>query len=187
MPTEEEGLTDHNGELVEEFSLRLANLGFQRMADEITTMLDSGVWRSWKDGLGHVTLLDGEFDYFLSMCGITRDDIMHGIRDMGAKARLETAMDERRGGEEGYRRRYPDVRSAVGPHRKPEPFGLTKAEAKALVETRGGDATNGTTTKPSERRSPLEQAQAAISRLNDDDFAQLWEWLREQRRTRAKA
>jgi hypothetical protein len=195
-------LTDRNGKLVEAFSLEMANLGFERVAEHIAAMLETGAWRDWQDGLGRVHLLPGEFDYFLSMCGVTRETVMHGIRDVATKARLEEAMDERRAGDNDYRRRYPDVRATVGPHRKAEPFGYTQAEVKDLVDDSGGQAaarhrsalgdavrryrTTGSAAKPSrQRRSRVEQIEASIARLADDELDELATWLTEHRRQRA--
>jgi len=193
--------TDRNGELVHRFSLQMENLGFQRMADEIIRMLDSGIWQQWKDGLGRVQLQPGEFDYFLSSCGITRDDIMHGIRDMAIKARLEEAMDERRTGEDGYRRRYEQIKPALG-RRNVTPFGYTKAERETLNgkafqkspkrrEALGASvrryAATGTTKAPSQQRSKVRQLEASIGRLNSREFDKLAAWFTDEKRRRQRA
>lgn len=125
---------DLHGREVHAFSVEMANVGFHRMADLLVSMLDSGAWRSFKDGLGTYAFLPGEFDYFLTQQGIGRDDVMK-IPDVTVKARVEAAMDERRTGEEDYRRPVLQARAEnpQRPGRPIEPFGITRNEAKALV------------------------------------------------------
>jgi hypothetical protein len=200
MPARESRMTDRNGQLVHKFQLDMQNLGFQRMADEMVSMLRSGVWREWKDGLGNVHLLPGEYDYFLSMCGITRDDVMHGIRDMAIKARLEKAMDERRTGDAKYRRRYEEIKPVLG-RRNAKPFGYTKSEHQmmngkdkrlipvhrmALGSSVRRYAKTGDGRQPSKKRSKVEQLEASIARLDDKEFVQLSEWLTEHRKQRRR-
>lgn len=184
---------DRNGELVHRFSLHMQNLGFQRMADELVTMLDSGVWTRWRDGSGEVVLLPGEYDYFLSMCGITRDMVMTGIRDMEAKARIAEAMDERRAGEDDYRRAFPEVKAALG-RRDAEPFGFTQAE-RAAVESAFDKRVSryqpalgsrvrryvrtGEADPPSFKRNKMERLQAAVRNLKPDEAAEFDRWYRE--------
>jgi len=193
--------TDRNGELVHRFSLQMENLGFQRMADELVRMLDSGIWQDWKDGLGRVHLLPGEFDYFLSSCGITREDVMHGIRDMGIKARLEEAMDERRTGEDDYRRRYEEIKPTLG-RRNATTFGYTKSEQKTLngrgvqhaptkrealgTSVRRYGNTGNATTPSRRKRSKVEQVERSIELLTDREFAKLSAWLAGHRRQRRR-
>jgi hypothetical protein len=195
MSAPERRLTDRNGQLVHAFSLEAANLGLNRLAELIIAMLDSDAWRDWRDGLGEVHLLPGEFDYFLSMTGVTRDAVMHGVRDINTKARLEQAMDERRAGEEGYRRRYDELIAELG-RRKAEPFGYTQKEAKFLVTDSGSDgasthrealgsrvrrysSNDGKTTKaPSDQRARWERLAASVCRLPDDELAQVTDIIR---------
>lgn len=131
-------LTDRNGEVVHAFSLQMENLGHRLLADKLLAMLDSGAWLDFKDGLGAYRFLPGEFDYFLTQWGVARDDVLAGVRDIEAKARLEAAMDERRTGEDGYRRRVEDVRREVParPGAMIEPYGYTKREAAHLGQDR---------------------------------------------------
>jgi hypothetical protein len=133
--TKEEDFLDPHGRRVHQFSLQMTNLGLAKMADLLIAMLDAGDWREFRDGLGTYRFMPGEFDYFLTQQGIDRDQILHGIRDIEVKAKLADAMDERRTGEEGYRRRLADVRREVPsrPGRPIEPFGYTKREAKVLA------------------------------------------------------
>ena len=194
-------LLDHNGRLVHQFEIRMHNLGFQRMAEEIVAMLDSGAWQDWKDGMGRVQLLPGEFDYFLSTVGITRADVMAGIRDMTLKARIAEAMDERRNKDPDYRRPYDQVQTALG-RRTAEPFGFTQSEAKVLVNGHAsqtsakhrlalGDAVRryqntGDATAKAKKASRVEQLERAIERLDQADFDELAEWFTDYRRTRRK-
>lgn len=55
---------------------------------------------------------------------------MKGVQDIKAKARLEAAMDERRTGEDGYRRHILDARNAnpQRPGRPIVPFGLNRPD-----------------------------------------------------------
>jgi hypothetical protein len=167
------------------------------MTDLLLLMVGSSSWRRFSDGLGRYEFLPGEFDYFLSQQGVNREDVMKGVRDIAAKARLEQAMDERRTGEEDYRRRLADARAAnpQRPGRPIAPFGLTKAEAKAQVNGEGSTApphhpalgssvrrytnTGGQTTrKPSESLPPVERLRRAAFRLDDDDLSDLVETLK---------
>ena len=138
-----EAFTDLNGRQVHQFASIMSNLGFERMTDALVSMLDSHVWCEFVDGLGTYRFLPGEFDYFLTQQGVARENVMSGIRDIKAKARLEAAMDERRTGEDGYRRRLVEARDAnpQRPGRPMEPFGLTELEAKQLVKGTRSEAT----------------------------------------------
>src|ERR1700685_3120479 len=124
----------------------MANIGYHRMADLIQSMLRSESWRSFTDGLGSYAFLPGEFDYFLTQQGIRREDVMK-LPDIAIKAMIEEAMDERRTGEDGYRRNVLQARAEnpQRPGRPIEPFGCTQAEARSL-ESGGG--TGGLSHRP---------------------------------------
>lgn len=186
---------DANGQKVHAFALEMTNLGFRRMADKLLNMLEDDAWREFADGLGKYRFLPGEFDYFLSQQGITRDDIMNGIRDVETKARLEEAMDERLTGKDpAYRRPVLEARDAnpTRPDRPIEPFGLTKSEAKALLgdeaatsrpalggAVRRWRATGGETTrKPSESLPRAERIYRSAARLPDEELLELIERLK---------
>jgi len=124
---------DLHGKQVHAFASQMANLGFSRMTDELLSMLDSGAWTEFKDGLGTYRFLTGEFDYFLSQwTDITRDEAMR-VLDLDAKAKIYQHMDERRTGEDGYRRTVESVRRANPrrPGRTIKAFG-SKGERPAL-------------------------------------------------------
>jgi hypothetical protein len=123
-----------NGKQVHAFTIQIGNLGFSQMTDLIMSMFNSNVWREFTDGLGAYKFLPGEFDYFLTQRGVKREDIIHGIRDIEVKAKLDKAMDEGRTGEDDYRRRIEQARNEnpTVPGRPIMPFGLTKNEAKYL-------------------------------------------------------
>jgi len=96
----------------------------------------------FKDNLGVYHFLPGEFDYFLSQCGVKRDDVVHGIRDIKFKAQLDKAMDERKTGTDEYRRSIEQVRAEnpAVPGRPIMPFGFKESEAKLLkVKSATGD------------------------------------------------
>lgn len=120
----EEDFLDTHGRAVHPFSLDMANLGTARLGRELVAMLESGAWRTFKDGLGNYQFLPGEFDYFLSQQGVDRDHVMQGVRDVAMKARLEEAMDERRTGDEEYRRPL-ELARKVNPQRPDGPSGPT--------------------------------------------------------------
>jgi hypothetical protein len=203
--TTEHEFTDLNAKKVYAFASQMANLGFERMTQELLSMLDSGAWREFKDGLGTYKFLPGEFDYFLTQQGVTRELVMKGVQDLDVKARLEHHMDERRTGEAEYRRRIIEAREAnpQRPARQMEPFGYTESEAKVLFSgsQRGalarpplGDRvrryvnTGGKTTKTARDELPrIARLSRTACRLNDEDLASLIEMLREeQRRRRSK-
>jgi hypothetical protein len=203
----ENGFLDLHGREVHSFSMEIANVGFQRMTDLIIAMLKSEAWRSFKDGLGSYSFLPGEFDYFLTQRGIRRDDVIK-IPDVTVKAGIEAAMDERRTGEEGYRRTLLQVRAENPqvPGRPIEPFGCTFAEAKVLVRegaAAGGNRgnrrhrealgarvrrftnTDGETTKPPAEALPLaERLGRSAVRLDDDDLAALIDSLKQEQHRR---
>jgi hypothetical protein len=112
-------------------------------------------------------------------------------------------MDERRTGDDGYRRPVIQARdeNPQRPGRPIEPFGITKAEAKALADGRatGGrpdrpalgirvrrwSNTGGETTKlPSETTpvAPAERLRRAALRLSDDDLSDLIDALKQEQR-----
>jgi len=200
MSVREKSTSDDNGELVERFALTMQNLGLNRAADELAKMLKSARWRRFVQGFQTFEFLPGEFDYFLTLQGITRDAVM-AIPDVKIKAKLEEAMDERKTGEPGYRRPIIQARAEIPqiPGRQIEPFGLTKSEAKVLVTGRG-DArpplgasvrrwrnTHGVTTrKPNELRPMWERLAASAVRLDDQDLEQLYERLQAERQQRRR-
>lgn len=203
-PDLENGFLDLHGREVHAFSTEMANVGFNRMADLLVSMLRSEAWRSFKDGLGAYAFLPGEFDYFLTQRGIRREDVMK-LPDVALKAQLEAAMDERRTGEEGYRR--PVLRARAENPQRPgqpiEPFGYTQAQAKALTEQsavlRGtkhqeplGSAvrrftnTGGQTSRPPARTLPLvERLRRSALRLDDADLNLLIDALEQERNRRS--
>lgn len=195
---------DLNGKKVHAFALEMANLGFRRMTEKLLAILDDGAWQDFQDGLGRYHFLPGEFDYFLSQQGVSRDDIMVGIRDVEAKARLEEHMDERRTGESDYRRRVLEARQAnpKRPGRPIEPYGLTIEEVNALVAA-GADSSEvrrrpplgesvrrwrnsegATTRKPSELLPRPERLYRSARRLQDSELTDLIEKLRAELRQR---
>lgn len=205
MTPKEVRTTDDSGELVHRFALTMHNLGLARAADELVQMLDSGRWRKFVQGHMKFEFLPGEFDYFLTQQEITRDQVM-AIRDIEAKARLEEAMDERKTGEDGYRRPILRARAEVPqiPGRQIKPFGYTKNEGKVLVNANGsatlpdqrlplGDAvrrwrnTKGKTTQPPGAHRPMhERLVASAVRLDDADLERLYEAVRAERMKRRR-
>jgi hypothetical protein len=189
---------------VHAFSLEMANIGYHRMADLIQSMLRSGSWRSFTDGLGSYAFLPGEFDYFLSQQGIRREDVMK-LPDMTVKAMIEEAMDERRTGDDGYRRPVLQARAEnpQRPGRPIEPFGCTDAEAKALAADTGiGDLshrpplgmrvrrfrnTGGQSSKvPSEILPLAERIRRSAMRLDDQSLTDLIDSLTQERERRRR-
>jgi hypothetical protein len=204
-PQPEQDLRDLNGRQVHAFASEMANVGYAKLADLLVAMLKSKAWRSFQDGLGHYEFLEGEFDYFLTQQGVRREDVMNGVRDIETKARLEAHMDERKTGADGYRRRVLEVRAAnpARPSRPIEPFGYTKAEAKALVNGRAGTArperpalgstvrrwtlTGGKTTrKPSDLLPRAERLRRSAVHLSDEDLETLIEGLKQEQRRRRR-
>lgn len=198
--------TDINGRAVHAFANEMANLGFARMTEKLLGMLDSGTWRHFKDGLSTYEFLPGEFDYFLTQWGVQREHVMRGVQDIDAKAKLESHMDERRTGEEGYRRRLTEVREA-NPQRPGNPivpFGYTHAEAKTLVKdgahgvrgpqrpALGGRVrryvnTGHTTKSASDGLPAVERLRRSAVRLDDQDLAALVDALKEEQRRRRRS
>lgn len=197
--------TDVNGEQVHSFALQMGNLGLSRVADLLVAMFASGMWREFKDGTGVYRFLPGEYDYFLTQQGVTRDLVMHGVRDVKIKAQLEEAMDERRTGEEGYRRRLTEVRAEVPdrPGNPIEPFGYTQSES-AVLEGDGRQVarhreplgraprqyrlSGGTTTRrPNEELDRSERLQRAVLRLPDDALAAMAKAIAQQQQQRREA
>lgn len=197
--------TDVNGEQVHSFAVQMGNLGLSRVADLLVAMFTSGTWREFKDGTGVYRFLPGEYDYFLTQQGVSRDMVMHGIRDVKIKAQLEEAMDERRTGEEGYRRGLSQVRAEL-PHRPGnpiEPFGYTPSQS-ALLEADGrkvarhreplGRAprqyrlSGGTTTRrPNEELERSERLKRSVLALSDERLAGLVEAIAEEQQRRRRA
>jgi hypothetical protein len=202
------GFLDLHGRAVHAFSTEMANVGFSRMADLLLAMLRSEDWRSFKDGLGSYAFLPGEFDYFLSQRGILRGDVMK-LPDVEVKAEIEKRMDERRTGEDGYRRPVLQARNENPqvPGRPIEPFGYTNSESKALFKgTRASGAsdhrealgsrirrltnTGGETTKKPAEITPLplvERLRRQALRLDDADMADLIDSLKQEQRRRRRA
>ena len=87
-----------NGKRVNDFASEMAILGDRHMADLLVTMYRSEAWRGFHDDYGLYEFLSGEFDYFLTQQGVSRDDVMSGVRDISTKAMFEDGMDERRTG-----------------------------------------------------------------------------------------
>lgn len=204
-----ESFTDINGKQVHQFASQMANLGFARMTEALLGMLDSHVWQEFTDGLGVYRFLPGEFDYFLTQQGVARDHVMRGVADIEAKAQLEAAMDERRTGENGYRRRLAEVREQVPqrPGRPIDAFGYTQLEAKAHVngsavvdgargkarESLGSAVRRHTNSGGTSPRRPSEQLPRWIQlrnraeRLPDEDLTSLLDALKAEQRRRRKA
>ncbi len=206
MTTVANGFLDLHGREVHAFSMRMANLGYAEMADLLMAMLRSEAWRSFTDGTGTYAFLAGEFDYFLTQQGVRREDVMKGVADLDHKAKIEAAMDERRTGEDGYRRPILKARAEnpQRPGRPIEPFGYTESEAKALVdgtrmqhavhrEALGGAvrrwvATGRTTTKPPSRElPPVERLRRSAMRLDDADLADLIDSLKQEQKRRRRS
>lgn len=176
--------TDENAEQVHQFSLEMSNLGFSRIADLVLGMLESGRWREFQDGLGTYRFLPGEFDYFLTQQGVSRELLMNGIRDVTVKAQLEEAMDERRTGTADYRRPFQEARDELPerPGNPVEPFGYSIADARALGRKassreplgrapRQWRLTGGETTlRPNERRTPIERLTTSVLRLTAEEL-----------------
>jgi hypothetical protein len=202
---DDEGFLDLNARQVHVFAQRMANLGYAEMTTQLMAMFRSQVWQRFTTGLGEHVFLPGEFDYFLTQQGVKREDVMRGVREVELKAELEAAMDERRTGEEGYRRGIKDVREQVPtrPGRTIEPFGLTRDEAKALVERQAAGRrldrpplgksirrysnTGGrTTVDPSDARPRWMQLRNSAERLPDTDLEELLAALQAEKRRRRK-
>jgi hypothetical protein len=180
--------------MVHRFALTMNNLGLGKAAHELEVMLDSRRWQHFELGGQVFEFRPGEFDYFLTQQGVTRDQVM-AIRDVEVKARLEGAMDERRTGEAGYRRRITDARSQVPerPGLPIEPYGYTQKEAKVLVN--GGAmvhstrrpalgtsvrryAVQGITKTHSEQKPRWERLATSVCHLPDDELAQAFDAIR---------
>jgi hypothetical protein len=194
---------DENGEMVHRFTLTMSNLGLALAGHELVLMLDSNRWRRFSFGGVSYEFLPGEFDYFLSAQGVTREQVM-AVQDTEAKAHLDGAMDERRTGYEGYRRSIADVRAQVParPGNPIVPYGLTQNEAKALAEldqvqvarrdslgraVRLYATTGGRTTRrDNEQRPRWERLLTSVKRLPDDELAKVIDALREEHRQRRR-
>jgi len=132
------GIADDNGEAVQRFAMTMHNLGLSRAAEELVGMLKSDRWRKWSQGGLTFHFLPGEFDYFLSQQDIHREEVM-AIPDVDAKSVLEAAMDERRTGQEGYRRPIAVVRAELPelPGRPVAAYGYSRREAEASSQESG--------------------------------------------------
>lgn len=186
------GVADENGELVQQFSMTMHNLGLNRAAEELVSMLKSGRWREWSQGGMQFRFLPGEFDYFLSQQDIQRQDVM-AIPDIEAKAQLEQAMDERRTGEDGYRRPVTTARAELPelPARPILPYGYGRGEAEALADELDGAPnrrqalggtvrrfrTTGDATPPKDDRPRWQRLAASAARLPDEELERLREQI----------
>lgn len=210
MARKERPTTDENGELIVRFSNTMQNLGMARAADELVNMMESGRWQKFVQGFQTFEFLPGEFDYFLTQQGVTRDMVI-AIRDVEAKARLEDAMDERKTGEPGYRRPILQAREEIPkiPGRPIVPFGYTKKDAKLLVNGSGvaegapwirvgghepalGDRLRrwkqtGKTTPPAEQRPKWERLASSAVRLDDDALEALHDAIKAEKQNRRRA
>lgn len=196
----ENNLLDLHGKQVHAFTIQVGNLGFSQMTDLLLSMFKSNAWRHFKDGLGVYNFLPGEFDYFLTQRGVKREDIINGIRDIEVKAKLEKAMDERRTGEENYRRRIEQARSEnpVVPGRPLMPFGFMKSEAKYLKLKTGAAGAHihreplghrirhftNHGTKKRDSLSLLERLIRSAAKLDDADLDKLLDSLKRERERR---
>jgi hypothetical protein len=182
----------------------MAHADSARRTELVVAMLDSQAWREFTDTVGTYRFLPGEFDYFLALQGLAREQIMHGVRDIHATARLVAAMDERRTGERGYRRPVLLARrqNPPCPQRAIEPSVRTAAGADALVSSAravspGHAEAVGRRVRPdvaqacSSSRAISEPSpdwmplRAQALRLSDEDLARLGEAINfEQRRRR---
>jgi hypothetical protein len=192
--------TDVNASQVHAFALQMSNLGLSRVTDLLLSMFKSGAWREFTDGTGQHRFLPGEFDYFLTQQGVTRDHVMHGVRDVKIKAELEEAMDERRTGEAGYRRSLVEVRAAVPerPGSPIEPFGYTRSESRFVSDgTRAAPRaplgraprtyrlSGGTTTKrPNEELGRSDRLRRTVLRLDDEQLAEMATLIAEEQKRR---
>lgn len=192
---------DVPGRAVHRFAMEMANLGLARFEQTLMAMLASDAWRQYHDGLGTYRFLPGEFDYFLSQAGVDREQVMQCLRDLDGKATLERAMDERRTGEEGYRRGIREVRRAnpQRPGRPILPYGYTSSERRALLEVGAlvhskqlpalGSSVRrfakaATTKSASEQRPRWELLVASIVRLPDAELERAADAIEEERTKR---
>lgn len=195
-PTDAGGIADDNGEIVQQFAMTMHNLGLARAAEVLVEMLKSNRWREWSQGGMTFRFLPGEFDYFLSQQDIHRADVM-AIPDIEIKAALEGAMDERRTGEDGYRRPIEVARSQLPtlPGRPALPFGYSRKEAAALGEEAAhlpdhrpalGDRvrryrnSNGTVSGSRDDRPRWERLAASIRRLPEEEFELIRRFITEE-------
>lgn len=190
------GVADENGELVQRFSMTMHNLGLARAAEELVGMLKSERWREWSQGGMSFKFLPGEFDYFLTQQDIQREDVM-AIPDVEAKAQLEAAMDERRTGEDGYRRPIKVARKELPklPGRPARPYGYSRSEAEAIAKELSGKPghrpalgstvrryrnTGGAEVTPRDKRPRWERLAASARRLPDEELAQVKQLIDEE-------
>jgi hypothetical protein len=194
---------DTNGRQVHAFALRMQNLGFVQLTETLIAMFKSGAWMSFSDGLGDYRFLPGEFDYFLTQQGVLREDVMAGVRDISLKAELDGAMDERRTGEDEYRRTLNEARDAnpKRPQQPIEPFGFSRREAAILVDegrlaksasrpplgpsARRYRNSGGVTSKSIAKRLPkVERLKRAALLLPNPEFQELLAALSAEKRAR---
>ena len=183
------GVADENGEIVQQFAMTMHNLGLSRAGEVLVEMLASHRWQQWSQGGLVFRFLPGEFDYFLSQQDIQRSEVM-AIPDLEAKAKLEEAMDERRTGEEGYRRPIAVARKELPelPGRPAMPYGYKRSEANELPELAEGQANHrpalgsnvrryrnsgGIAPKARDERPRWERLGASARRLADDELLKL--------------
>lgn len=188
---------------VPHFQCEAAQAASGRLTEILISMLRSKTWHAFREGTGSYRFLPGEFDYFLTQRGVRREDVMK-LPGIMFKAELEAAMDERRTGEQGYRRPVLQARkeNPQVPGRLIEPFGYTQAEAKTLVSATGTDRaaqhreplghavrrlrnTDGkSSTEPADNLPRVERLRRSALRLGDEDLAALLVSLKQERRRR---
>lgn len=196
------GVADENGEVVQRFSMTMHNLGLARAAEELVAMLKSERWLEWSQGGMTFRFLPGEFDYFLSQQDIQREDVM-AIPDLQAKAQLEAAMDERRTGEDGYRRAIKIARKELPklPGRPARPYGYSRSEAEAIGKELSGKPahrpalgatvrryrnTGGADSGTRDKRPRWERLAASARRLPDEELAQLKQLIDDEHEARKR-
>lgn len=192
-----EAFLDTNGEIVHRFQLEMGNLGFARMEERLTAMLQSDAWKKWRDGLGQAGFLEDEFDYFLTAIGVSRDHVVKGVASLDVKARLDEHMDESKTG--GPSRRTLEQALADMPNRRIEPFGWTQSEAKSLqklgVHAVGRRAPLGSRVRQyrqtgvsrftQETRPRIDRLIGQLPRLDDRELERLAEEIKHERNRRA--
>ena len=192
-PQPEQSLLDLNGRQVRAFASKMPRSAMPSWPTYWSQCSNRERGEPSRTALGATSSWRASSTDFLTQQGVRRDDVMNGVRDIETKARLEAHMDERKTGEDGYRRRIVEVRAAnpARPSRPIEPFGYTKTEAKALTNGRAGSTrperpawnessplnpTGGETTrKPSDLLSRTERLRRFAVRLRDEDLESLIE------------
>ncbi len=188
-----------HGNAVHSFAATMQNLGLAHQVDQLMGLFRSGYWREFRDGLGTYRFLPGEFDYFLTQWGVDRATVLTFPID--ARVELLAAMDERRTGEEGYRRRLEDARKE-NPGR-PDPingFGYTEREAKVqegpASTTRVGHrpalgdrvrrVAEGRPIPKANEASRLERVRRRVLRLPDDELEAIYQAVAAERQERKR-